>query len=320
MYLNEEAPLHLAAYNGHNDLLAMMLASGMNVDSYNVYTDKSGFKVTPLHWAVYKNKGEITGSELLVTSMSKGSGPIILTVSTVKFLLTKGADPGLFGKWGRLQGTPIDFARRKKHRELLEILLRNADFRSTKHTDHGDLLSGFPLSTKSDLICLSDFLVYFFLRCVGSWMINFNYYYSSDKSRRKRSDNSSVSVLLDKIQELETRRSALKEELSKINLNLGKCRLDVQRLLGEEDAHLGDDDVSDTESSLPMCPVCLSIPEHQILSCIECDNILCNSCLSRLDTCPICRKGFATSPPKRNTWAEKFVDTYKYLDEKREGE
>jgi ankyrin repeat protein len=57
VYVDEEAPLHLAAYHGHNDLIEMMVKLGMDVDSFNVYSDESGYKVTPLHWAVYKNKG-----------------------------------------------------------------------------------------------------------------------------------------------------------------------------------------------------------------------------------------------------------------------
>ncbi len=35
-----------------------MLEGGFDVDSYNVYRDGSGFAVTPLHFAAYKNKGE----------------------------------------------------------------------------------------------------------------------------------------------------------------------------------------------------------------------------------------------------------------------
>ncbi len=34
-----------------------MLRGGFDVDSYNVFSDDSGYEVTPLHFAVYKNKG-----------------------------------------------------------------------------------------------------------------------------------------------------------------------------------------------------------------------------------------------------------------------
>ncbi len=62
VYFDEEAPLHLAAYCGHNDLIRLMLEGGMDIDSYNVYSDNNGYMVTPLHWAVYKNKGQSTSA------------------------------------------------------------------------------------------------------------------------------------------------------------------------------------------------------------------------------------------------------------------
>ena len=43
-------------------------------------------------------------------------------VGTVKLLLSLGADPNLHGKWGKVEGRPIDFAKQKKHSEILQIL------------------------------------------------------------------------------------------------------------------------------------------------------------------------------------------------------
>ena len=40
-----------------NDFVDLMISFGMDADSYNIYTDRTGYKITPLHWAVYKNKG-----------------------------------------------------------------------------------------------------------------------------------------------------------------------------------------------------------------------------------------------------------------------
>ncbi len=87
MYWDEEAPLHLAAYCGYNHLvtcrtimcigkntstpylnalnqLELMLDNGVDVDSYNVFSDDSGYEVTALHFAVYKNKGMSDSLEL----------------------------------------------------------------------------------------------------------------------------------------------------------------------------------------------------------------------------------------------------------------
>ena len=87
LWNDEEAPLHLAAYCGHNDVVGMLVDRGADIDAFNVYRDTLDC-VTPLHFAVYKNK-----------------------ISTVRLLLRMGADPTLYGKWGRAEGTPIQFAR-----------------------------------------------------------------------------------------------------------------------------------------------------------------------------------------------------------------
>ena len=87
LWNDEEAPLHLAAYCGHNDVVGMLVDRGADIDAFNVYRDTLDC-VTPLHFAVYKNK-----------------------ISTVRLLLRMGADPTLFGKWGRAEGTAIQFAR-----------------------------------------------------------------------------------------------------------------------------------------------------------------------------------------------------------------
>jgi hypothetical protein len=40
----------------------------------------------------------------------------------VRYLLDRGADPGLFGKWGKAEGTPMQFAKSKKHVKLVAIM------------------------------------------------------------------------------------------------------------------------------------------------------------------------------------------------------
>ena len=67
--------------------MGLLADHGADVDAFNVYRDTLDC-VTALHFAVYKNK-----------------------VSTVRMLLGMGADPTLFGRWGRAEGTPMQFAR-----------------------------------------------------------------------------------------------------------------------------------------------------------------------------------------------------------------
>lgn len=97
VWRNEEAPLHLAAYCGYNDILELLLNHGADIDSFNVYSD--GYKVTCLHFAVYRNK-----------------------VGTVKFLMEHGADPALVGRWGSTRGDAFDFAKQRGLRSLITIL------------------------------------------------------------------------------------------------------------------------------------------------------------------------------------------------------
>ena len=41
-------------------------------------------------------------------------------LSTVRLLLRMGADPTLFGRWGRAEGTPIQFARSVEMASLIQ--------------------------------------------------------------------------------------------------------------------------------------------------------------------------------------------------------
>ncbi len=103
IWYEEEAPLHLAAYCGHNDVIGILADCGVDIDSFNVYRD-TWDRVTPLHFAVYKNK-----------------------VATVRYLLELGADTSLYGKWGKAEGTPLHFAKYKKHSKLVDIIEEHID-------------------------------------------------------------------------------------------------------------------------------------------------------------------------------------------------
>ena len=45
-------------------------------------------------------------------------------MGTVDLLLSLGADPHLYGKWGRVQGTALGFAKQKKFKALVELIER----------------------------------------------------------------------------------------------------------------------------------------------------------------------------------------------------
>lgn len=43
-------------------------------------------------------------------------------MSTIRFLLSRGADPDLRGRWGRAEGTPEQFAQARGHREAAQAI------------------------------------------------------------------------------------------------------------------------------------------------------------------------------------------------------
>ena len=47
---------------------------------------------------------------------------LYILVGTVKYLLSLGADPSLHGKWGKIQGTPLEFAKKRNFPEIRDIL------------------------------------------------------------------------------------------------------------------------------------------------------------------------------------------------------
>ena len=175
----------------------------------------------------------------------------LLLVGTVKLLLSLGADPGLNGKWGKLSGTPREFAEKKNFDDIASIL------------EEYENLSEYSDSDEDDDEAESNF--------------------------------SNMEDLIDK---LEFKKKKLLRDLRNLDSELQKLkkRLDLE----EENEKVG-------KGSKTTCPVCMNIPRHKVFSCVECDSILCNSCQTKVESCPSCRISFAEWRPKRNRWAEKLI-------------
>lgn len=235
VYLDEEAPLHLAAYSGQNDLIRVLVVEGgFDVDSYNVYSDKSGFRITPLHFAAYKNK-----------------------VGTVKYLLSLGADASLYGKWGEVNGTALEFARRRKNKEVAEIL------RKSEEEEEIDEMRQLRLAE--------------------------DVFDDAEVVKRAEEAEAKVRSLSRQLDEAKFELKSLKSKLFPENSNSSNANFSAER-------------------KCCCCVVCLMIPPKKIYSCGECDQIMCNGCRSRLTSCPCCRIEFDRTSPRRNRWAEKFVE------------
>ena len=91
-------PLHLAAHLGRDGMVKLLVAAGIDVNSYFVGETAGGFRYTALHYAAAAN-----------------------SVSTVKILLELGANPTLEGCSHYNKGTALTFAIRKGNWEVVEI-------------------------------------------------------------------------------------------------------------------------------------------------------------------------------------------------------
>ena len=97
--LDRGCPLQAAAHLGYNEMVRLLVAAGIDVNSYSV--DKlRGSRYTALHCAAVANE-----------------------VSTVKILLELGADPELLGWWSlNYWGTAMYFAIWKGNWEAARVL------------------------------------------------------------------------------------------------------------------------------------------------------------------------------------------------------
>lgn len=99
----------------------------------------------------------------------------------------------------------------------------------------------------------------------------------------------------------------MSREIDQLNFHASKVRT-VTTLVNSDIGHGGEDGACDGDAdSALLCPVCLSVPGEQVLTCQQCDNMICGECRSQLSACPTCRKSFKSSPPRRNRLVERII-------------
>jgi ankyrin repeat protein len=103
-----ETPLHLAAWDGHLDVVELLLEHGANP---NIQENKYG--KTPLHYAVSRRLENKFGRTLLHFTVSRRH------VDVARVLLDHGADPTISDNKGR---TPLDYG--SDCEEIIEELRR----------------------------------------------------------------------------------------------------------------------------------------------------------------------------------------------------
>jgi hypothetical protein len=108
----------------------------------------------------------------------------------------------------------------------------------------------------------------------------------------------------------EAKRVALLEQLMALETKTVEltARLEQMESVGAEPTNASKR-LEDAEDPDLLCPVCLDVPRFKVFLCVECDHMVCASCLSRIDACPCCRISFeeGVAPPRRNRWAEKLI-------------
>lgn len=124
---NGDAPLIIAAYRGHTEIVALLLAAGADVTVVD-----PGMRATALHAAAYA--GHADAAKLLIEYGidldKKGpyNGYTALhdavwqnRIETARVLIEAGADTTITSNAGE---TPLDFARSRGHREIAALLER----------------------------------------------------------------------------------------------------------------------------------------------------------------------------------------------------
>ena len=96
-----------------------------------------------------------------------------------------------------------------------------------------------------------------------------------------------------------------------------KAKLCTSTVVEERLLKLLKNSISDKEKDLE-CPVCLEIAEVPIYSCQE-SHLICNSCMPKLTSCPVCRQSFkGKGVSRRHRYAEKSAAELKELQEELE--
>lgn len=122
---NGDAPLVMAAYLGHTEIVRMLLAAGANVTAVD-----PGMKATALHAAAYA--GRTDAAALLIqhgidiNKQGPKNGYTALhdaiwenNIDTARVILEAGADLTLTSHSGE---TPLDFAKSKHRREIVAMI------------------------------------------------------------------------------------------------------------------------------------------------------------------------------------------------------
>ncbi|XP_054768825.2 E3 ubiquitin-protein ligase MIB2-like [Lytechinus pictus] len=131
--VQENTPLHLAAYQGHYQVVELLVKNGASLD------DKDDDGDTPLADAVHQDNQRIVkymlerGADPNTTNTKGGRSPLHIATSKgntqcLKLLLAKGANPN---KQDDVGDTPLHDAIRKTHKEITELLInaRNVDLK-----------------------------------------------------------------------------------------------------------------------------------------------------------------------------------------------
>jgi len=99
------------------------------------------------------------------------------------------------------------------------------------------------------------------------------------------------------------------EEVEKLEENIVKVQNKISQI-----QLLSKGGKSDALNDSLNCMICLEIPKVSgenstltILSCGNCDSLICSSCRPLVDECVLCRVRFIDIAPKRNKWAERFI-------------
>jgi ankyrin repeat protein len=122
---NGDAPLVMAAYEGHNEILKLLLEAGADVSAVD-----PGMKATALHAAAYAGRTEaaklLIAHHIDIDKQGPYNGYTALHdalwqnhIETAKVIIEAGANLSLKSNQGQ---TPLEFARSKKLGELVTLM------------------------------------------------------------------------------------------------------------------------------------------------------------------------------------------------------
>lgn len=122
---NQDAPLVIAAYEGHTEIVELLLQAGADITAVD-----PGMKATALHAAAYAGRTEaarlLIQYKIDINKQGPYNGYTALhdavwqnNIGVVRLLMEAGADPTIPASDGL---TPLELARSKKRAELVRLL------------------------------------------------------------------------------------------------------------------------------------------------------------------------------------------------------